>query len=364
METSLNYAAITFDGVLALVLLVLAWQLLRSPNLFKAIVLFISFGLMLSIAWVRLKAVDIALAEAAIGAGLTGALFLTALDRLQRNQATNRDRQDAHKNAQKGDPRNKSGASDERFDVMTTKNGEHPSIRAGQAMAAIAVLALTGILGWTVWTLPPFSDQMVALVSSNMPISGVENPVTAVLLNFRGYDTLLEIGVLLLAAVGVLSVAPSTVVRADSSPSPILVLLLRLMLPFIILVSGYILWIGKYAPGGAFQAGAVLAAGGILLATAAVRFNLIAGRAMPLASGIGLLIFLLVGLATMMVNGNFLQYPLTQAGTLILVIEGAATLSIAAVLVQLFVAVKSDTNLSVQGEESETFILEEEHTIN
>ena len=39
---------------------------------FMIIVLFISFGLMLSLAWVRLKAVDIALAEAAIGAGLTG----------------------------------------------------------------------------------------------------------------------------------------------------------------------------------------------------------------------------------------------------------------------------------------------------
>jgi energy-converting hydrogenase B subunit D len=93
MENSLNLAAVTFDGVLALVLLVLAWQLLRSPNLFKAIVLFISFGLMLSLAWVRLKAVDIALAEAAIGAGLTGALFLTALDRLQRNEKNDRDRQ-------------------------------------------------------------------------------------------------------------------------------------------------------------------------------------------------------------------------------------------------------------------------------
>jgi len=95
MENSLNLATITFDGVLALVLLVLAWQLLRSPNLFKAIVLFISFGLLLSLAWVRLKAVDIALAEAAIGAGLTGALFLTSLDRLQRNEANRRDRRDA-----------------------------------------------------------------------------------------------------------------------------------------------------------------------------------------------------------------------------------------------------------------------------
>lgn len=112
MENFLNLAAIVFDGVLALVLLVLAWQLLRSPDLFKAIVLFISFGLMMSLAWVRLKAVDIALAEAAIGAGVTGALFLTALGRLQRNEATGRDRQNADRNAQKGKPQIKSEASD------------------------------------------------------------------------------------------------------------------------------------------------------------------------------------------------------------------------------------------------------------
>jgi multisubunit Na+/H+ antiporter MnhB subunit len=224
-------------------------------------------------------------------------------------------------------------------------------------------MALTCILGWTLWALPPFSNQMLELVSSNMQISGVENPVTAVLLNFRGYDTLLEIGVLLLAAVGVLSVAPSAVMRTDSTPSPILILLCRVMLPFIILVSGYILWIGKYAPGGAFQAGAVLAAGGVLLATAAVRFNLSASKAMPLATGIGLLIFLLVALATMIVRGNYLQYPVALAGALILVIEAAATLSIAAILVRLFVGVKSDTDSPSPDEDNKTFIFEEEHTI-
>ena len=124
---------------------------------------------------------------------------------------------------------------------MIRKNENHLLSRLGQTIAAIGMLTLTGILGWTVWTLPPFSDQMSALISSKMPISGVDNPVTAVLLNFRGYDTLLEIGVLLLAAVGVLSVAPSAVMPADSAPSPILILLLRLLLPFIILVSGYMI---------------------------------------------------------------------------------------------------------------------------
>ncbi len=112
MENSLNYAAIAFDGVLALVLLVLAWQLLRSPNLFKAIVLFISFGLMLSLAWVRLKAIDIALAEAAIGAGLTGALFLTALDRLQRREENDREEQNARRKSQEKKPIITTEASD------------------------------------------------------------------------------------------------------------------------------------------------------------------------------------------------------------------------------------------------------------
>jgi len=85
MESLLNLNFIVFDGILAFGLLVLAWSLLRSPDLFKAIVLFISFGLIMSLAWVRLKAVDIALAEAAIGAGLTGALFLSTLSRIQRS---------------------------------------------------------------------------------------------------------------------------------------------------------------------------------------------------------------------------------------------------------------------------------------
>ena len=70
-----------FDGTLVLALLWLAWRALSTPDLFTAIVLFIAFGLMMALAWVRLQAPDIALAEAAIGAGLTGALLLAALAR-------------------------------------------------------------------------------------------------------------------------------------------------------------------------------------------------------------------------------------------------------------------------------------------
>jgi uncharacterized MnhB-related membrane protein len=71
-----------FDLTLGCTLLWLAWRALASPELFRAIVLFIAFGLLMALAWVRLEAIDVALAEAAIGAGLTGALLLAALAKL------------------------------------------------------------------------------------------------------------------------------------------------------------------------------------------------------------------------------------------------------------------------------------------
>ena len=78
-----------FDLVLVSTLLWLAWRALAAPDLFKAIVLFIAFGLVLALAWIRLDAPDVALAEAAIGAGLTGALLLTTLARLQSKSKEN-----------------------------------------------------------------------------------------------------------------------------------------------------------------------------------------------------------------------------------------------------------------------------------
>ncbi len=73
-----------FDILLALTLLWLGWHLLSTEDIFKAVVLFISFGLLMALTWVRMRAPDVALAEAALGAGLTGPLFLSALRRMNR----------------------------------------------------------------------------------------------------------------------------------------------------------------------------------------------------------------------------------------------------------------------------------------
>jgi len=64
-------------------LLLLARQALFHPALFADVVYFIAFSLVVALAWVRLEAPDVALAEAAIGAGLTGALLLAAVRKME-----------------------------------------------------------------------------------------------------------------------------------------------------------------------------------------------------------------------------------------------------------------------------------------
>lgn len=72
-----------FDLLLCLTLFITAALALGSARLFRAVVMFIVFGLMMALAWARLEAPDIALAEAAIGAGLTGVLLLDTLGYLR-----------------------------------------------------------------------------------------------------------------------------------------------------------------------------------------------------------------------------------------------------------------------------------------
>lgn len=67
-----------FDGLLAALIVWLGWRTVASRTLFRAIVLFVAFGLSMVLAWVRVDAIDVALAEVAVSTGLTGALLLAA----------------------------------------------------------------------------------------------------------------------------------------------------------------------------------------------------------------------------------------------------------------------------------------------
>ena len=72
-----------FDIVLGCTLLWLAGSAIFFRDQFSSIVALIAFGMLMAVAWVQLGAIDIAIAEAALGGGVTGALLLAALRRLQ-----------------------------------------------------------------------------------------------------------------------------------------------------------------------------------------------------------------------------------------------------------------------------------------
>lgn len=81
---ALNLQQLFFDILLSFSLVLMAWKALTGKDLFQAIVFFIVFGLLMALVWVRLGAFDIAMAEVTIGAGITGALLLSALVKLKK----------------------------------------------------------------------------------------------------------------------------------------------------------------------------------------------------------------------------------------------------------------------------------------
>lgn len=192
--------------------------------------------------------------------------------------------------------------------------------------------------------LEPLSDgvDLRTSVAANMTASGVEHPVTAVLLNFRGYDTLLEIAVLLLALIIILASGIDTANDRPRAVNPILQTLARLAAPLMIVVAVYLLWAGAFRPGGAFQAGAVLAAAAVLLHLTGLLPSW-QTPALTLRWGLtaGFLIFLAVA-AALLTQGALLQYPPTQAGMLILLIEAGLTLSLGLILAGLFLVLSRD----------------------
>lgn len=292
-----------FDVLLALGILWLAWQAMHGKNLFRAVVSFMIFGLFMALAWVRLDAPDIALAEAAIGAGVTGALLLSALGRLP-----------------------------QRDGVVRYRRPRPPHGPIGIAAGAV----LLGVLAHAVWQLP--APGLGDRVLDALPQSGVDNPVTAVLLNFRAFDTLLEIGVLLLGVVAIWALGASPWSGEAPMPSPILPTLGRTLFPLFVLVAVYLLWRGGHAAGGAFPAGAVMGAGGVLMLLAGARPWLTGSERGPwrwlLCLGLGSMLAVAVG--GWLIGLAFFQYPPGLAGLLILLLELSAGLSIALLLFALY----------------------------
>lgn len=221
--------------------------------------------------------------------------------------------------------------------MKTRRSGDLEGSRGLRLACGLLVGVVWVMMTAAVLELPPQWLGLLPEVEAQLARSGVAHPVTAVLLNFRGYDTLLEIIVLFLAALGVWSLGFVKTGRADSPAGPVLSALVRVLLPILILLSAYLLERGASAPGGAFQAGAVLGTAGVLLLLSDIPFSR-AWFSWPLKTALiaGPGVFLGVAAFTVPIGYSLLQYPPAWATALIVLVESVATLSIAATLLVLF----------------------------
>ena len=298
-------AGFLLDAGLALLVLALAIWTIATRAALAAVIGFVAYGLLLALVWVRLSSVDVALTEAAIGSGVTGMLLLGAVGRLH------------------------AGGKAE---------GERPGVGMRRAAAALCVAVSAALAGLVLWPPEPAPALAPAAVAG-LAATGLGNAVTGVLLAYRAIDTLLEAVVLVLALVGVWSLAPDRFWGGIPGPAPSvqpdgpLAWLARVLPPVGILAGVYVFWVGATAPGGAFQGGTILAAMWILVLMAGLREPPPIGRLwLRLVLVAGPALFFAVGLAGLVWADGFLSYPPAIAKPLILAIEAALTLSIAATL--------------------------------
>ncbi len=292
-------------GLAILVLAVAGWTI-AARELFASVVGYVAYGLLLSIVWIRLYAPDVALTEAAIGSGVTGVLLVTSGARLKR-----------------------AGGG---------KAIRPPGLPQRFLAAALAVL-VAAALAAVVLSLPEPAPTLAPEARQALAATGLQNPVTAVLIAYRSFDTMLEKVVLVLAVVGVWSLAPDSfwggapASLGRARPEGALLFLDQILVPLGILVGIHIFWVGADEPGGAFQGGAILAAMWMIAMIARLAEPpRVSARWLRLGLVAGPVVFLAAGLAGSGMAGGFFAYPAGFAKPIILVIEAFMLLTIAVTL--------------------------------
>ncbi|MFN3338228.1 MAG: hydrogenase subunit MbhD domain-containing protein [Dietzia sp.] len=311
------------DIVVGLAALVAAAVALSVRDRLTAVVSFVLLGGLLALVWAGVRAPDVALAEAAIGTGVTGALLVDAV----------------------ADRRRGASSRVGRAGVAVWTVGA----LIGAGFAALLVRAVLASDGSD--RHPPLTETVAGAMDS----TATGHPITAVLLDFRAYDTLLEVAVILVAVVGAFAlaaVAPQTTRTtgtggaSGAGAGPLHRTLgdfLRLASPVLLLLAAWLLFAGAYRPGGAFQGGATVAGVMILAALAGVPSRILHGSSGRWLVAIGPAAFLVAGGLGLLLAGHWLAMPPGWESAATIGVETALTVSIGAGLTLLFLAVRRDT---------------------
>ncbi len=318
-------------GIFLLTLLVItALGIVRSRNLFTGVMLSGIFSLLMAANFFVLDAADVALTEAAVGAGISTVLLLGGLA-LAPPRERPRERRELRSRWLAV------GVSSLTTLVVIYATFQKPSLGDPNAPVHVHVA-------------PWYLEKTPELV-------GIPNVVTAVLGTFRGYDTLGEVIVVLTAGIGVLFLLGLPGAVGDRKPEDLAAggtylnhhlvpqVVGHLLIPFIILFAFYVQFHGEYGPGGGFQAGAIFAAAIILYALIEGEREALEvispGLLMWMMAG-GALLYGGVGLVTILLGGNFLDYSVLAADPMkgqqygILIIELGVGITVAGVLLAIY----------------------------
>lgn len=301
-----------FDVALALGVVGTALLSLVVPSRQAAVMTFLVLGVLLTVVWARLAAPDIALAEAAIASGVTGALLVAATTE---------------------DPVRRPGRRGVRG---------WAAVLAGAGLGVVLALPLVAAL---LQAPGPVGEPLGAVATRTLDEASISHPVTVVLLEYRAYDTLLEIAVLAAAVLAGLALHRDGGlgdVRVAADDRVQLRLVVRVLTPVLVLLTGWLLVAGATRPGGAFQSGALLAGLLLLLHLTGQRLRAPVARWLRPALLTGLVAFVLLGAATYLLDGRWLAVAGPGAGQVILALEALLMVGIGVGLAGLVLAGRPD----------------------
>ena len=238
---------------------------------------------------------------------------------------------------------------------------------------ALLVVAVTGSLliyaarDLPAWADPhsPASDYLVSkhYITQSIVETSVPNMVTAVLADYRSYDTLFETVVIFAAGIAIFGILRVT--RSERSlrrqvhsglapPDLIVQTTCRLLVPVIQLFALYVLAHGHHSPGGGFQGGVIFGASLILIALsydlrdALIRLS--ESNALRLAA-VGVLIYAGIGLACVLLGENYLDYeilhkilpvgPVESRSLSILGVETGVAFTVSAIMFAIYASLSS-----------------------